>query len=206
VTFTIVLHEIKKKVLPELDDDLAKEVSEFDTIDELVADIRKGAEEQNRSMADSRLREDLMTKLIADNPFDLPPGLLEKQTRHMAQRRRQQLASQGIDPSAIGMDEAALDGRAADDAVRSLKEQAILAAFGDAAGVRIGDADLDREIARLAAMFGQSPEMTRQQLGQGGGLDALANQAYADKVYAAMMEKIAVAETVEKAAAEPSEG
>ncbi|MBF0170566.1 MAG: trigger factor [Nitrospinae bacterium] len=192
VTFKITLHEIKAKSLPEADDELAREVSDFDTMAELVADIRKGAEERAKDAADGALKSELLAKLIEANPMELPPGLLERQAASTAQRRARQFAQQGIDLAAAGIDAATMAERSRTEAVRSLKEQVILASFGEAHKVTLEEGDIDREVAKLAAMFGQSPEMTRQQLSQGGGLEALANQAYADKVTQAMLARVTV--------------
>lgn len=198
VTFHVKVNEIKKKILPDIDDQLAKEVSEFDTLDELKEDIRKKLEERNRSAADNTLRDELLTKLIEDNPIDLAPSLVERQTEAVAERTERNFKSQGIDLRQAGLDDVGIKERSREEAVRMLKEQAIVSAFGKAEGIQVTEADIDAEIEKIANMMGQPVEVTKNQLSNADSVSGLAHQAFTDKVYAAIMDKITIEdETVE---------
>ncbi len=190
--FKVRVNEIKSKTLPELDDQFAREVSEFDTLEEFRADIRSNIEKRNQSIAQNDLREETLTRLIEKNPFDLPPRLVEKQAEALAQRAERRFASQGVDMSSSGLDYEKFREKYLSDAVRELKEQALMAAYGKAENINVDKEDMDREIESLAAMMGQSKEATTRQLAESNGLDGLYQKIFRDKVYEAMMEKITI--------------
>ena len=192
VVFKVSVNEIKHKVLPEADDELAKEVSEFDTIGELRDSSRKSMEERNKSMAEEDLKEEMLTKLIEANQFTLPPRLLERQTHTMAHQAEERYKSYGLDMSQAGMDHDSLHEKMRGQAERALKEQVILASYGNATGLDVSDEDIDREVEKIAKMFGQSVEETLRQLSQRHGMEGVYSRAFTEKVYGAMLAKITV--------------
>lgn len=198
--FKVRVNEIKRKVLPEADDHLASEVSEFDTMEKFRADLRGILEERARSEADNTLREDLLTRLIEDNPFELAPSLVERQAEALARRFEQRLKSQGVDLSEAGGSAAAIKEKSVEEAERMLKEQVILSAYGRGKGIEVTGEDIDAEVERIAGMMGQTAEATRRQLAESDGLSSVARQAFSEKVYAAIMGEITIEDTfVEKA-------
>ena len=77
-TFKVKLHEVKTKELPAADDEFAKDVSEYDTLDELKASIRKGMEEQNEKNAELEVENDLVEQIVATLEGDVPPVMFER--------------------------------------------------------------------------------------------------------------------------------
>ncbi|MGK7344482.1 MAG: trigger factor [Candidatus Nitrospinota bacterium M3_3B_026] len=198
--FKVKVNEIKRKVLPEADDQLASEVSEFDTMDGFREDLRGLLEKRARDAADNDLREALLSRLIEDNPFELAPSLVERQAEALAQRYEQRLKSQGIDLAEAGYTGEALKEKSAEEAERMLKEQVILSAYGRKKGIEVGEEDINAEVEKIAGMMGQTAEMTRRQLAESDGLSGVARQAFSEKVYAAIMDEITIEDTiVEKA-------
>jgi trigger factor len=195
VTFNVKVGEVKLKILPELNDDFAKEASEFDTLAELEADLKDNIEKRNSSMADGQLRDDILGKLIEENSFDLPPRMVDSQADMIAQRTERRLASQGIDMEQSHMDHAQFRDKYLEDAVREIKEQIILSAYAKTAEIDVSQEEFEAEIEKMSTMFGQSVEQTRQQLGQSGGLEGLHHKLFTDKTYEAIIEKVEVEET-----------
>lgn len=196
VDFTVKVNEIKRKVLPELDDQLAKEVSSFDTLDELKADLKKNIEQRNESMADNDLREEILGKLIELHSIDLPPKLVEANAHSIAERTQRRFAQQGIDMSSSGLDNEKFMDKYREDSVREIKEQAILAAYAEAKGVEVTDEDMYDEIKSLAQMMGQPVDATKQQLEQSNGLEGLRHKTMTDKVYKAMMSEMTIEDKI----------
>ncbi len=194
--FKVKVNEIKQKVLPKIDDQLAKEVSEFDTLEELKTDIKTQLEKRNSDNASHALREELLTKLIEDNPFDVSPGMVERQAKSLAEQSEQRLKSQGIDMGQAGVDSNILMERSRDDAVRMIKEQALLTSFATASNIKVGDEDVDKELEKLAKMLNQPVDATRAQLTESKGLDGVIHQAFIEKTYEAIMEKITIKDEV----------
>ncbi|MBI4666728.1 MAG: trigger factor [Nitrospinae bacterium] len=198
VVFKIKVNEIKQKIMPPLDDQLAKEVSQFDTLDELKADIRQALEKRYAESSEETLRISLMEKLVEMNPFELPPRLLERQTRAVRERVERRLQSQGLSMAELQMDNESAMERHKEDAVWLLKEQAVLGAYANGAGIEVTDDDIDDEIQRMAQMMGQPYEDVQRQLMQSGGIDGLINHLFKDKAYKSMLEKAKIEDKFEE--------
>lgn len=94
--FKINLHEIKGKELPELDDEFAKDVSEFDTLDELKADLKAKAEERNKKAADEQVENDLVDAVVANMKAEIPEVMFENRTQESVNEFAYRLQSQGM--------------------------------------------------------------------------------------------------------------
>ena len=94
--FKVTLHEIKKKELPEIDDEFAKDVSEFDTLKELKADLKAKKEEQNEQKSKAELEETAVKQIADDSEIDIPSGMVEIEIDNMAQDMNRRLSYQGI--------------------------------------------------------------------------------------------------------------
>jgi trigger factor len=194
VTFKVALNEIKRKILPEADDQFAKEVSEFDTIAELKSDMRAMIEKRNRGTAENSLREELLTRLIEDNPFEIPPRLMDRSAKSMLKNAERNMESQGSSKEEI---EATRGGRSESklkQAERSIREEVILDSLGRAGEVRVADDDMDKELEKIARGLGQSVEETKRQIANSNGMSGLINHVYMEKVYAAIMSKVTINE------------
>jgi trigger factor len=192
VEFKIKVNEIKKKTLPEVDDEFAKEVSEFDTVDEFLADLRKRLGERNESMAANDLRADILTYLTEKNPFDLPPRLVDRHAKDLAKRAQDRFAGQGIDMGSTGLDMDKFNEKFQEDAVRDLKEQVFITSFGKAEKVEVSEEELKEEIASLSKMMGQTVEATTQQLAQSNGMEGIYHKLYNDQIYGLIIEKLTI--------------
>ncbi len=196
IHFKVKVNEIKKKVLPEPDDDFAKETSQFETMAELRDDLRQGLEERNNSMADEGLRNEIMNTLIEKNPFDLPPGMIDKTAESMAKQAGQRFAAGGgdLENSGFELDKVKEDMR--DNAIREIKEEAIMAEFAKKENTDVSEEDLDKEIDTLAKMMGQPMEETRNQLANSGGINGLYHKVFKDKVFNEIKNKVTIKDQI----------
>ncbi len=94
--FHIKLHEIKVKEVPELNDEFVKDVSEFNTVDEYKADIRKNLEEQNAKKAETEMENALVEKICEKTPINIPQAMVESQIDSMIQEMQYRLMYQGV--------------------------------------------------------------------------------------------------------------
>src|SRR5699024_10885203 len=95
-TFKIKLHEVKYKELPALDDDFAKDVSEYDTLDELKASIRKGMEENNDRQADQQVENDLIEQVVNGMQAEIPQGMYDSRVDELVSDFEYRLSQQGL--------------------------------------------------------------------------------------------------------------
>jgi len=96
-SFTILLKEIKKKVLPELNDEFAKDLGDHKSVDELKEGVRKDIEIRKRNEQSSAQREQILSKLVESHSFDVPPGMVDRELQSMARQQAQRMARRGVD-------------------------------------------------------------------------------------------------------------
>jgi len=189
LTFHVKVNEIKRKVVPELDDDFAREVSDYDTLEAYKQMIRDSLEAHNRQMADHSLREEILSALIEKNPFSAPPRLIERNAAALAHRAEQRFAQSGVDMGAAGLDHEKFRDKYVADAIRDIKEQIILSGYARKESIEVSGDDIGAEVARMAGLMGQTPEATRAQLEQSDSLAGLEFKLLMDKVYDAIIGK-----------------
>ncbi len=145
-SFAVEVKEVREKDLPELDDDFAAEASEFETLDELRADIRGRLGEVLGRRAEADFREAAVDAVAANATLEVPHDLVHARAHEMWERIERQLTSQGIDPQAYaqmqGKDRHQLIDDAEPDAERALRREAVLEAVAEAEGIDPSDDDL----------------------------------------------------------------
>ncbi len=194
VTFKVAVNEIKRKILPEMDDQFAREISEFDTIAELKNDMRAMIEKRNRGTAENELREELLTRLIENNPFEIPPRLLDRSAKSMLKNAERDMESQGFSKKEIEETHGERSESKLKQAERSIREEVILDSLGRAGEVRVVDEDMDKELEKIARGLNQTVEDTKRQIANSNGMNGLLNHVYMEKVYASVMSRVKINE------------
>ena len=166
--FHVKLHDIKEKELPELDDEFAKDVSEFDTLDEYKADIRAKLEEQNKQRADAAYENALIEKVAENATVEIPQVMIERQIDNMMREFEMRLMYQGLrlDDYFTITGSKAEDARAefAKDADTRVKVQLVLEAIQEAEKIEATPEELDAEIAKMAEQANKPVEEYRASL------------------------------------------
>lgn len=155
--FKIKLHEVKTKELPALDDEFAKDVSEYDTLDELKASIRKGMEEQNEKQAALAVENDLVDQVIATIEGDIPEAMYEARMDEAVRDFEYRLAQQGLklDMYLQYMGQTMESFRASfrEQAEKQVKIRLALEAVAAAEQIVASDEDLENELQRIADSY-----------------------------------------------------
>jgi trigger factor len=161
-TFKVKLHEIKKKELPTLDDEFAKDVSEFDTLDELKNSIKEKLEEENKKKAKYET-EDAAVKAVCDNvEIEIPSGMIETEIDNMTSEIEQRLAYQGMKLEhylqMIGktMEEFRKDYE--EQAKTSVKNRLVLEAIIKEEKIEPSKDDVDKKVKEMADIYGKKEE------------------------------------------------
>jgi trigger factor len=168
VHFRVLVKDIKEKVLPEVTDEWANDVSEFDTVEELRADLAERIGGVRKMQAQMALRDKAVLSLIDLVEDDAPEPLVNAEVQQRLQDLSMRLSAQGISAE----DYLASTGKTADSLMTELQElgvQAVkadlaLRALADAEDIDVTEDDLDDEIARLAERVGQKPDRVRREL------------------------------------------
>ncbi len=164
-TFKIKLHEIKKKEMPALDDEFAKDVSEFDTLAELKASIKEKIEEENKNKAKYET-EDAAVKAVCDNvEIDIPSGMIETETDNMVKEIEQRLSYQGMKLEnylqMIGKTNEEFRKEYEEQAKTSVKSRLVLEAIIKAENIEADSEKVSAKIKEMAEMYGQKEEQLK---------------------------------------------
>ncbi len=160
--FKVKVHEIKEKELPKIDDEFAKDVSEFDTLKELKADIKAKQEEQNAQRSKNELQE-VAVKAVADlTEIDIPSGMIETEIDNMIQDMDNRLAYQGIHLEQylkmVGKSMEDYRKENEEPAKESVKMRLVLEAVSKDAKIEVTDKEMEEKIKELATAYGRKEE------------------------------------------------
>ena len=168
VVFKVKVHEVKGKEVPELDDEFAKDVSEFDTLKELKADLKKKITEERQKAADSAFEDKLMEMVAENLVAEIPDAMIDTQAHQFIDNFKMQLAQSGIPyeqyQQMTGNTEEKMLEEAKDPALRQVKVDLAIAAIIKAENIEISDEEVEAEYNRLAEMYGMEVEMVKKYL------------------------------------------
>jgi trigger factor len=182
VRYTLTVKGIKDKVVPAADDEFAKDLGEFDSLTELREKLRKQLQEGEEQRVERDTRAALIEALVAKASFEVPEVLIE---HHMTQRTEslaRGLARQGLDPHKVGVDWREYRETQRDDSVKAARADVLLGEIAQREDVKVLEAEIQAEVARIAEQFGKSPESLRLQMQKDGDLGALTSRIREDKV------------------------
>jgi len=175
--FEVTVHEVKERVLPELDDDFASEAGGFDTLQELRDDIAERIREAEERRTQAEFREAVLDAVVERSKVEVPDSLVEARARELWDQMIHQLGHQGISKDAYlqiaGKSEEEILAEAKPDAEKALRREAVLAAFIKAEGIEPSDGDILDALQPVAAQQGVKPEKLRKRLEKQGRLDDL---------------------------------
>ncbi|GAB6086519.1 trigger factor [Alkaliphilus crotonatoxidans] len=167
-TFEVKIHEIKEKELPALDDEFAKDVSEFDTLEALKADIRAKLDEQGKRNAEQEVRNKVVEAIVNQVELELPKAVVERQIDGMIRDFSYQLGYQGINLDyyyqMTGSNEAALRDQMREDAINRVKTQLVLDKISQAEAIEATEEEVEQEVQKLADQYKQELDKFKENL------------------------------------------
>jgi len=170
--FKVEVKEVREKILPELDDDFASEASEFDTLEELRADIAKRVSEAVDERAEQDFRVAAVDAAVAAAKVEMPDDLVEARAQERWDRVERQLAARGMDSSAYlqmqGKTREEVLEESKPDAERELKREAVLAAIAEAEAIEVTDEEMTEALAHTAEHERTTPEKLLARLRENG--------------------------------------
>jgi trigger factor len=180
VDLRVVVKEVRQKKVPALDDELAKDTGEADTLDGLRAKIRERLLDTDKQRVRGELAQQLVKELIKRNDFPIAPALVERHTQAMVGRAKRQLQQAGVDPNAIDDRRMMADFR--EGAEQEARGGILVMAIADREGVTASDADVQKRVAELATARNESPKKLRADLEREQALPQLEAQIREQKV------------------------
>ena len=166
--FKCKVNAIQKKELPEVDDDFAQDVSEFDTLEEYKEDIRKKLTERREADA-KRVKENAVVEKIIENAsMDIPEAMMMEQVNRMIEEFAGQITSQGLSfdkyMEYTGMNRQMLEEQMKPEATKRIQNSLVLEAVAKAENIEISDERLDEELARMAESYRMEPDKLKEMM------------------------------------------
>ncbi len=164
--FRCVIHKIAHKELPEADDEFAKDVSEFDTLEEYKADLRKNLEEDREKRARSAKENEAVGKLIEELEADIPKAMIETDAENMERDYAMQISQQGISLETylqyMGMTPETFRASLRPQAENSIKSRLALEKVVELEGIEVSDEKFEEQLAEDAKRYGMETEKLRE--------------------------------------------
>ncbi len=164
--FKCKIHEIKSKELPELDDEFAKDVSEFDTLDEVKEDLKKQISEKKENDAKIDLENQLLEQVVENMEAEIPECMFAKRTDEMIQEYGYRLQMQGLDLETylkyMGQDMDTFKASFKDGAEKQVKVSVALAAIMEAENIEVTDEEIDAQAAKIGEQYGMDAEQVKK--------------------------------------------
>jgi trigger factor len=172
-TAHLKLGEVKEKVLPALDDDFAKALGEFETLDAVRAEVRRQLEARREAESKQALEDKILDALLARHEFGVPDAMVMRQVAHQVEHTRERLRRQGVNPDGLQWDYTKIVGELRPAAEKAVRRALLLEAIADQETLQAGEAEVDAEIERFATASQRPVPAVRRMMEKSGDLDAL---------------------------------
>jgi len=170
---TVKVVEVKEKALPALDDDFAKSLGEFETLEALRTELQKQLETRREHDEQRALQEKVVDAVIARHEFTVPDALVMRQVAHRIEHARESVRRQGIDPERMPWDYEKLIAELRPGAEKAVRRALLLEAIADKEAIAPTDADVDAEVEKLAQASQRPTPALRRMMEKSGDLEGL---------------------------------
>lgn len=164
--FKVKVHEIKKKELPEINDEFAQDVSEFDTLDEYKEDVKKGIAEQKEKAVRQEKQEKIIRQIVENAEMDIPDPMVVTQTRQMMDQFAQQMQSNGLSMAQYyqftGLTPDGLLEQMKPQAQKNIENRLVLEAIAAAEGITASEEEVEKEFANIAERYGLTVDKVKE--------------------------------------------
>ena len=181
VAYEIKVHEVKRREVPELDDEFAKDLGEFDDLAALKARIREDLEHRQKHEIEGETRNKLVESLLEAHPISLPEVLVEHEIRGRLEELVRNLMQQGMDPEKAGLDWKEIREKQEEPARKSVHARLVLDEIAKAESIEVTPDEFQQRIQRDAASMGQKPEDVLSHLDKGPGRQVIVDQLLREK-------------------------
>lgn len=194
--FKVKVHEIKSKEVPELDDELAKEIDDsVESLEELRTKMKEQTAEEKKTASETAMRDDLVEAAARNAEIDIPEVMIDTEVDRMMDEFGQRLQMQGMNLDLYfqfsGQDEAALRSQMRDDALSRVRVSLTLEAIGAAEDIKVTEEEINAELEKMSEQFGMEVDQIKQTL---GGTRVLENDLRFNKTVEFLVENAKVTE------------
>jgi trigger factor len=181
VRFHAVLKGLRRKELPELDDEFAQELGDYRTVDELREAVRKAIFSQREYEAQQEARNRIMDKLVDAHDFPVPEAFVERQIKTRLEQRLRAMAEQGIDPRKLQLDWDKLKESQREKAIREVKASILLGKVSERESIHATRDEVDAEVEKVARQQRKPVAAVHMEFEKDGTLNRIASHIQTDK-------------------------
>lgn len=189
VRFSLTPKVIQKKELPALDDEFARDLGDYQTLDELRDAVRKSIFHEKQHAAQQVAKEALIDRLVEANDFPIPETYVNRQIENQLSMQLRQVTGREVDLSKLNLDWEKVKEKQRDPALRSVKASLLLEKVSDKEGIRATKDEVDREVQRIAQQEREPIPVTRAKLDKDGTLARIASHIQTDKTLQFLFEQ-----------------
>jgi trigger factor len=191
VSYDLSVKAIKKRILPELNEDFAKEMGNYESLEQLENAVREHLANRKRRSVESETKDRLFAALVEKFQFPVPESMVQQQVDARLERGLRALAAQGMNPEQMRkLDFGRLRVAQRDSAVAEVKAQILLDRIAEKEGVTVSDEELDRELHLVALQSREPYETLHQRLTDDGGLARIREQLKREKTASLLYERL----------------
>jgi trigger factor len=172
-TATVKVSEVKEKILPPLDDDFAKALGQFETLEALRSEVRTQLAARREVEERRELEDKVVTAALKRHEFTVPEAMVMRQIAHQVEHARERLRRQGVDPDGVQWDYQKLIGELRPGAEQAVRRALLLEAIADKEQIAVADADLEGEVDKIAKASQRPAPAVRRMMEKSGDLESL---------------------------------
>jgi trigger factor len=198
VSFQVEIKDIKEQGLPELDDEFAKNLGDFDNLEDLRLAVRQELESKKEEQVDAEVWTQVLDELISRNPFDVPQSMVEQELQRMVDTIRYRLSAQNLTLEQAGMDEKTFKEHNREAAERRVRATILLERIAQQESLEVSDEEVDQGLHRSAKDMNQSYEQVRDFYKNNNLMEPYKRQLMEEKVINFLRENADVTEVEEE--------
>ncbi len=189
VRFQLTPKFVRKKELPALDDEFARDLGDYQNLGELREAVHKSLFHEKQYVAQQAGKEELIDKLVELNEFPVPEAYVDRQIENQVRTQLQDLAGHGVDPKSVKLDWTKIKESQRDKAVRNVRASLLLEKIAEKEGIGATKDEVDREIQRIARQEREAVPVTRARLEEEGTIGRIAGHIQTEKTLQFLFEQ-----------------
>ncbi len=189
VRFRATVKAVRRKELPELNDEFAKDLGDYKTLDELKEAVRKSILREREHHAQEEAKRQLLDELVDLHDFPVPSAYIDRQIEINVENQLRALAGQGVDPRSIKLDWEKVRETQKDRATRDVKASLLLDKIAEREAIGATQEEVDREVQRIARQQREAVAVTRAKLQKDGAIGRIAGHIRTDKTLSFLFEQ-----------------
>jgi trigger factor len=192
--YHVTIHDVRQRVVPALDDELAKDLGDFDTLEALRVRVREDLEAEAREASERQVRTDVLKKLATRVPFPVPASLVDREVDRRVEDFAHRLMDQRIDPRKTNIDWAAFREGQRGPAAEAVQSALVLDEVARRDDIGVSEVEIDAELERYSSRSGLTVAAVRSRLEQEGGLVRLVGSLRRDKALGRVLSQVRIVE------------